>query len=94
MLCGVGRGSCPPGPNPKPDVQVSKHPALQLFLDCLRTFPSSLRSMARGTQQLDVVQRVGLFEVGKLTDGPDVIEIGTNPAKPSVTLLALVASAS
>ncbi len=35
MLCGVGGGSCTPRPNPEPDLQVSKHPALQLFLNCL-----------------------------------------------------------
>ena len=29
---GVGRGELPPGPNPKPDVQVSKHPAFQMIL--------------------------------------------------------------
>ncbi len=37
MLCGVGGGSFTPRPNPEPDVQVSKHPALQLLLDCLHS---------------------------------------------------------
>lgn len=35
MLCGVGGGICTPRPNPEPDLQVSKHPALQLFHNCL-----------------------------------------------------------
>ena len=49
--------------------------------------------MASETQHLDVVQGVGLFKAGEFADGPDVIEIGSDPAKPSTTLLALVAGA-
>ena len=50
--------------------------------------------MASGTQHLNIVQRVGLFEAGEFADGPDVIKIGADPANPSATLLALVAGAS
>jgi len=39
--CGVGRGDFPPGPNPKPDVQVSKHPAFQMILVLQRRVTST-----------------------------------------------------
>ena len=49
--------------------------------------------MAIRTQHLDIIQGVGLFKAGEFAYGPDVIEIGTKPAKRSATLLALVAGA-
>ena len=49
--------------------------------------------MAIKAQHLDVIQSVSLFKAGEFANGPDVIEIGTNPAKSSTTLLALVAGA-
>jgi len=54
MLCGID-GGVSPLPNPEPDVQVSKHPVLQLSLNYLRAFCSSLFSMVGGAQHLDVV---------------------------------------
>ena len=60
-----------PDPNPKPDVQVSKHPAFQMIL--FSFIPRGFEVMATPTQGLDVVQAVRHVEVGKTVDRDDVI---------------------
>jgi len=69
---GVGRGNCPPGPNPKPDVQVSKYPAFQMILVSLLV---GFEPVTIPAKRLDIVQAVGLLEVGEAMDGFDMIRV-------------------
>jgi len=69
----VWAGELPPGPNPEPDVQVSKHPALQTVLRF--PLPPGLGPVAWDAQRLHVVQRVRLAEAGKVPDGSDMVRV-------------------
>ena len=60
----VWAGEFHPGPNPKPDVQVSKHPAFQLFLDygnasaLGRMPPQSIAAGVSGPSDSELVPRI------------------------------------
>lgn len=69
----VWAGELPPGPNPEPDVQVSKQPALQTVLRY--PLPPGLGPVAWDAQRLHVVQRVRLAEAGKVPDGSDMVRV-------------------
>ena len=62
-----------PDPNPKPDVQVSKHPAFQMILFSL--FPRVLELVTSETERLDVIQAVRQFEVRKAVYRYDVVRL-------------------
>ena len=64
------------GPNPKPDVQVSKHPDFQTFLDLLCT---GFLLVAGQTKNLHVAQGVSLGKAGKGVYGLDMIGLRCLP---------------
>ena len=88
----VKAGEFHPGPNPKPDMQVSKHPAFQMNLSTC--FPRGSELVASKTKGLDVIQAVRHFEVGKAVDRFGMVRLrglGRN-RDPAATAMKAVAN--
>ena len=69
----VGKGVSP-RPIPKPDWQVSKHPAFQPILNFF-LFRTMLLLMTVQTERLHIVSGVGLFETRKLLHRDNMIQL-------------------